>query len=66
MWELFFFKDNVWVFWAWILCGCFVQKIDMSKICGVSIKIISFGFLHIENKECKKILTVTHVQNAAF
>ena len=48
------------------MCGCFVQKIDMSKICGVSIKIISFGFLFIENKECQKILTVTHVQNAAF
>ena len=38
----------------------------MSKICGVSIKIISFGFLFIQNKECQKILTVTHVQNAAL
>ena len=40
VWELFFFKDNVWGFWAWILCGCFVQNADMFRICDVSIEII--------------------------
>ena len=35
-----FFKDNVWGFWAWILCGCFVQNADMFRICDVSIKVI--------------------------
>ena len=61
-----FFKDNVWGFWAWILCGCFVQKVDMSRICSVFIKIISFGFIYIENKEYQKIMNVTHDQNATF
>ena len=35
VWELFSRG-----FWAWILCGCFVQNADMFRICDVSIEII--------------------------